>query len=365
MGVAMDAVKSAMQGAQAGSMFGPIGASAGAAIGVVTSLASAIAKIHDKKNEQRIQRLQDQIDVLDSSYNNLGRSIEKAYSTDASKLIDQQNEVLEQQKLLIQQQIMEEEDKKKTDENRIKEWKQQIEDIDAQIEDNTDKAQEAIAGISFDTFRNNFLDTLMDMDSSAEDFAADFEKYLQRSILDSLITSKYKDKIEQLYNQWTQLGDNGLTESEVERLKKEQQAIVEQMIQDRDQLAEIFGWKSELEESAASSQQASAGGFETMSQDSADELNGRFTALQMIGEEMLLFFQTSEQFMSLLSIKASMDAVTVQIASIYDVANETRMFMANIYIEIQQINENTNNTVIQLKEAVKKLTSIETNTSRI
>ena len=365
LNVAMDAVNSAMQGAQAGAMFGPIGASAGAAIGAVTSLASAIAKIHDKKNEQRIQKLQDQIDVLDASYDKLGRSIEKAYSTDASKLIDQQNELLEQQKLLIQQQIREEEDKKKTDEERIKQWKQEIEDIDALLADNAEKAQEYIAGISFDTFRNNFLDMLMDMDSSAEDFANNFESYLQRSILDSLMASKYDEKIKQLYNQWTQLGDNGLTESEVEKLRKEQQAIVEQMIQDRDQLAEIFGWKSELEESAASSQQASAGGFETMSQDSADELNGRFTALQMIGEEMLLFFQTSEQFMSLLSIKASMDAVTVQIASIYDVANETRTFMANIYIEIQQINENTNNTVIQLKEAVKKLTSIETNTSRI
>ena len=365
LNVAMDAVNSAMQGAQAGAMFGPIGAAAGAAIGVVTSLASAIAKIHDKKNEQRIQKLQDQIDVLDASYDKLGRSIEKAYSTDASKLIDQQNELLEQQKLLVQQQILEEQDKKKTDNDRIKQWQQQIEDINNQIKDNAEQAQEAIAGISFDTFRNNFLDTLMDMDSSAEDFANNFESYLQRSILDSLMASKYDEKIKRLYNQWTQLGDNGLTESEVEKLRKEQQAIVEQMIQDRDQLAEIFGWKSELEESAASSQQASAGGFETMSQDSADELNGRFTALQMIGEEMLLFFQTSEQFMSLLSIKASMDAVTVQIASIYDVANETRMFMANIYIEIQQINENTNNTVIQLKEAVKKLTSIETNTSRI
>ena len=59
--VAMDTVSSAMNGAKAGSMFGPIGASAGAAIGVVTSLAGAIAKIHDAKNEKRIERLQDQV----------------------------------------------------------------------------------------------------------------------------------------------------------------------------------------------------------------------------------------------------------------------------------------------------------------
>ena len=86
--VAMDTVSSAMNGAKAGSMFGPIGASAGAAIGVVTSLAGAIAKIHDKKNEKRIQRLQDQIDTLDKSYEKLDKSIQKAYSNDASRLID-------------------------------------------------------------------------------------------------------------------------------------------------------------------------------------------------------------------------------------------------------------------------------------
>lgn len=363
LNVAMDAVNSAMQGAQAGAMFGPIGASAGAAIGMVTSLAASIAKIHDKKNEQRIQKLQDQIDVLDASYDKLGRSIEKAYSTDASNLIDQQNKLLEQQKVLIQQQIREEEDKKKTDDERIKQWKQQIADIDATIADNAEKAQEYIAGISFDTFRNNFLDTLMDMDSTAEDFANDFESYLQRSILDSLMASKYDEKIKQLYNQWTQLGDNGLTESEVEKLRKEQQAIVEQMIQDRDQLAEIFGWKSELEESAASSQQASAGGFENMSQDSADELNGRFTALQMAGEELSLLAQ--ERNAQMLMISASMETLRDSFSYASSIVEEIRNRQVESLIELQQINDNTLAVVKPIQQMQRDIAAVKDNTSRI
>lgn len=142
--VAMDAANSAMQGAQAGSAFGPWGAAAGAAIGLVSSLASSIAKIHDKKNEKRIQELQDQIEVLEKSYERLGNSIEKAYSKDASNLINQQNKLLEQQKVLIQQQIREEQDKKKTDNDRIKEWQQQIEEINNLIEENKEKAVDAI-----------------------------------------------------------------------------------------------------------------------------------------------------------------------------------------------------------------------------
>ena len=145
--VAMDTVSSAMSGAKAGSMFGPLGASAGAAIGVVTSLAGAIAKIHDKKNEKRIQRLQDQIDTLDKSYGKLEKSIEKAYSKDASKMIEQNNKLLEQQKILIQQQIREEQDKKKTDDSRIKEWQEQIEEINDVIAENKEKAKDAILSL--------------------------------------------------------------------------------------------------------------------------------------------------------------------------------------------------------------------------
>jgi tape measure domain-containing protein len=76
--VAMDGLNSAMQGAEAGAIFGPIGSAAGAAIGLVSSLASSIAKIHDAKNEKRIQKLQDQVDTLDRSYEKLGKSIETA-----------------------------------------------------------------------------------------------------------------------------------------------------------------------------------------------------------------------------------------------------------------------------------------------
>lgn len=169
--VAMDTVSSAMSGAKAGSMFGPLGASAGAAIGVVTSLAGAIAKIHDKKNEKRIQRLQDQIDTLDKSYGKLEKSIEKAYSKDASKMIEQNNKLLEQQKILIQQQIREEQDKKKTDDSRIKEWQEQIEEINDVIAENKEKAKDAIFGEDLKSAIDNFANAQAEAWASGEDRA--------------------------------------------------------------------------------------------------------------------------------------------------------------------------------------------------
>lgn len=365
LNMAMDAVNSAMQGAQAGAMFGPIGASAGAAIGVVTSLASSIAKIHDKKNEKRIQRLQDQIDVLDASYEKLGRSLEKAYSTSAAKLINQQDELLKQQKLMIQQQILEEKDKKKTDEERIKEWEKQLDDINLKLEDNKEKAIEAITGTDVMSAIDEFAQAYSEAWATGTDAAEASTKIVQNLIKTAIIgflKDKLSPSVEEFMKKLADYMSDGIVspweEAELNKLKEKMDAEAQKVF---DTSSKYF----QEDKNDKYEQTATSGGFEKMSQDSADELNGRFTALQMTGEEILLFLQGSEQFLSLLYIKASMDVISVKIASLYDVADETRTMIASIYIELQQINDNTANTVIQLKKAVDKLTSIETNTKNM
>lgn len=365
LNMAMDAVNPAMQGAQAGAMFGPIRASAGAAIGVVTSLASSIAKIHDKKNEKRIQRLQDQIDVLDASYEKLGRSIEKAYSTDASKLINQQNKLLEQQKVIIQQQIEEERNKKKTDDDRIKDWQKQLEDINAQLEDNKEKAVEAITGTDVMSAIDEFAQAYSEAWATGTNAAEASTKIVQNLIKTAIIEflkKKLSPSVEEFMKKLADYMSDGIVspweEAELNKLKEKMDAEAQKVF---DTSSKYF----QEDKNDKYEQTATSGGFEKMSQDSADELNGRFTALQMTGEEILLFLQGSEQFLSLLYIKASMDVISVKIASLYDVADETRTMIASIYIELQQINDNTANTVIQLKKAVDKLTSIETNTKNM
>lgn len=287
IGVAMDAMNSAMQGAQAGAMFGPIGAAAGAAIGLVSSLASSIAQIHDKKNEKRIQELQDQIDLLTSSYEKLGREIDKAYSKDASELIEQQNKLLEQQKVLIQNQIKEEQDKKKTDDERIKEWQQQIEDINEQLEDNKEAAIDAIFGEDLQSAIENFASSYVDAWSQGEDKATSardtVKKMMQQMVTESIKAAiqgsksmeEIRSKLQEFY------ADNVLS-------GWEQDYIYNMAEELQKELDKQFGWADDLFKDSSSEQQsASSRGFETMSQDTADELNGRFTALYEVGLQIL------------------------------------------------------------------------------
>lgn len=78
--------------------------------------------------------------------------------------------------------------------------------------------QEALTGISFDSFYNGFIDSLSDMDASFEDMCDDFEGYLRKSIIAGLIASQYKGRIENLYKSWTEAAEseNKITAKEAE-----------------------------------------------------------------------------------------------------------------------------------------------------
>lgn len=279
LNVAMDTVNSAMDGAKAGAMFGPIGASAGAAIGVVTSLASSIAKIHDKKNESRIQRLQDQIDTLDKSYDKLGRSIEKAYSKDASKLIDQQNKLLEQQKVLIQNQIKEEEDKKKTDNDRIKEWRDQIDEINNTIADNKEAGKDAIFGSDIKSAIDDFANAYADAWAAGED-KAQSAKDLVRKMIRNMVTESIKAAAsdpmkeirEKLLEFWS---DDYISDWEQDYLDRKAQELA-------DDLDRKFGWADKYFNTGNAVEEddgrtASSKGVGSISQDSADIIDGKMS----------------------------------------------------------------------------------------
>lgn len=350
--VAMDTVSSAMNGAKAGSMFGPLGASAGAAIGVVTSLAGAIAKIHDKKNEKRIQRLQDQIDTLDKSCGKLEKSIEKAYSKDASKMIEQNNKLLEQQKILIQQQIREEQDKKKTDDSRIKEWQEQIEEINDVIADNKEKAKDAIFGEDLKSAIDNFASAQAEAWASGEDrakSAKDTVKKMMRQMVTESIKAatessgamkKIRDKLEEFY------ADNVLS-------GWEQDYIYNMAEELQKELDRQFGWADSLikddKNDEKYTQESTKRGFATASQDSVDELNGRFAASYVVQVETRDILK---------GIEAGFLSIKDNVISIRETIGEISNISLSAIGHLETIAKNTN----MLYEINDRLGSIEKNT---
>lgn len=160
--------------------------------------------------------------------------------------------------------------------------------------------KEAMTGISFESVRSSFLDMLMDMDSSTADFADNFEKYMQKAMLNSMLSESYNGRLREWYDsfaeameektEWrTGQGRRGrnrykvtteaagvLSQTEYDALKDSWNSIVSDALAERDAMKEIFGWQGD----PASSQSGRSGASTTMTQEQGTLLEGLFTSLQ-------------------------------------------------------------------------------------
>lgn len=140
----------------------------------------------------------------------------------------------------------------------------------------TDQLYEGLTGMSFDSMYDSFIDTLMDMDATTEDFANNISEYFMRAMLSNKIGELYADRLEEWWRKFGKaMEDNDLTEAERKALQDEYMQYVDEAMKLRDQLAAATGYGSN---GGGTSQSAKAGGFTAMTQDQGTKLEGMFTS---------------------------------------------------------------------------------------
>lgn len=229
------------------------------------------------------------------------------------------------------------------------------------LDELTEKINESLMQISFDGLRDNFLESLMDMDKDAKSFSEDFSEYMQRALLNFSMGELFDDELRGWYNGIAKLmKEQGgkLTKQQLEDARKEYDVMVQDAMNERDKIAEITGYTGS---SSSSSQEASKKGFATASQDSIDELNGRFTALQIAGEEIKN--QNQQQTMSILELKADMLPIIANTSGIKDIASETRDLLRLSYEAIVDIRDNTNVIVKPIQQMASDIAEVKRNTN--
>lgn len=212
--------------------------------------------------------------------------------------------------------------------------------------------------IDVDTLRNDFHDLLTDMDADSADFADNFEDYMRNAILNSMLKESYMGRLEEWRKKFYAAMDDGVTEQEYNALKEEGQQIADEMKAQRDAMADMFGWESE-----STSQSSTSKGFQAMSQDTGEELNGRFTALQIAGEEIKTQNIAQTQSLNLLTARA--DAILSMNTETRNIADDTRNLIAQSYLELVQISENTGNSAKYLKDIKADIAEVKKNTSKL
>lgn len=226
-------------------------------------------------------------------------------------------------------------------------WEQYA-DLAGALGEIKDSLNEIATQTTFDSLRDSFLDSLMDMDKSAKDFSDDFSKYMMRSILNAKISDLLDKDIQDFYNKWSEYSQTGnkLEGWEINDLRDLWGDITDKGIKLRDEIASFTGY-----DNTSSSKK----GFATASQDQIEELNGRFTAGQIAWEETKNQAVMQTEKLSILNIKTES---LVNVASDQrNIADETRTILANSYLELQQINENTGAIIKPITEMRDKMNS--------
>lgn len=193
------------------------------------------------------------------------------------------------------------------------------------LEELSEQFKENLTQISFSGMRDSFLSDLMDMKKDYTDFADDFAEKMQKSLLSFDMEDLINGDLKTLYNDWAKAvkDKNGeLSKEDIDAFNKRYDDIVQEGLKRRDEWAKVTGYTG----SSSSSQTATSGGWASMGQDTADELNGRFTALQIAGESIAQNMTTTiSQMESIVTLGISTNGAVLEIRNM--------MIMTNSYLE--------------------------------
>ena len=197
------------------------------------------------------------------------------------------------------------------------------------LEELSEQFKENFTQISFSGMRDSFLTDLMDMKKDGSNFASemadDFAEKMQKSLLSFSMEDLINGDLKKLYDDWAKAmkDKNGkLTKEDVDAFYKRYDDIVQEGLKRRDEWAKVTGYTG----SSSSSQTATSGGWASMGQDTADELNGRFTALQIAGESIAQNMTTTiSQMESIVTLGISTNGAVLEIRNM--------MIMTNSYLE--------------------------------
>lgn len=251
-------------------------------------------------------------------------------------------------------------------------WEQYTE-LAGKLEELTEQINENLTQTTFDSMKSDFINNLMDMSKSAKDFSNDFTTMLNQSMLNFALGDLMNKKLKPLYESWAnKMKENGgrqLTPTELNNLKEEYDKIVQEGLAIRDNIADITGYKQSYEQSASS------GSFESMSQDTGDELNGRFTAVQIATEgtyEETKLINTKLDAIAARDggaegslLTASVNTIMGNVGNIWVAVDEGRTILAQSLMCLQSIDERQESWSKHILQMSRNLDTIKNKVDRL
>lgn len=230
----------------------------------------------------------------------------------------------------------------------VQEYLNKIIECGDALEENKKAMQETFTGMSFDAFFDSFKSLVTDMSSTFSDMTDEFGENLRKSILENLLANKYKERLQTLYDDWVKAADsNGdgtfdLDANESAALRESQKALAEEIIRERDALAEALGWETGEDLTEGTSR-----GAETISEETGGEISGRMASLQISGE----------------NISAGIQEAVSSLQNIAAIGSESREYLREMLTQQALANGYLDDILRQHKVSYQELVNILTTIS--
>lgn len=279
---------------------------------------------------------------------------------------------LAEQQLLLQKQINAENDKKKTDKSKIREWERQIQELGAEAAEVINEVVETIIGGTAEEIAKElgdaFIDAFMEGENAAEAWGEKVDEIVANIVRQMLISRFLEEEIGKVFDKYKAkwfkdgvfLGMENVTDSmsgfadDLNKVGETFQAVWDSLPAETKEL---------LGNAGAAQQEATERGFKAMSQDTGDELNGRFTDIQ--GKVTDIRGYVMMQTQSIIGLLNSIGNIETAIYTSVQVDNELLRYAVMTYMEIVEINGNTAVMKAALTEIREDIAAIKRNTSEL
>ena len=166
---------------------------------------------------------------------------------------------------------------------QLKSLKEEGEDVAGMIDDLNEEMKESFTGTTTDSIANSILQGFAEGKRSAQDFADDFQEMLNNAVLQGVRLRALEEPLRQWYEQFAAASQNGLTAESIASLRKQYDQIIEDAAKQLEDMEKVTGLT--IGESETVRTATAAKGLASISQDSADELNGNFYALLIYADK--------------------------------------------------------------------------------
>ncbi len=217
-------------------------------------------------------------------------------------------------------------------------------------EDLTDQLQEKLNGITFDSLKDKLKELVTTFDTSINDINNSFDDFMRDSVYNS-VREGYESELKEWYKELDALNKKRAEGMSDEDYRKELAKLRDKYTQITKKAQDDY--QSALTEAGVNvkdvEQSSTQGGFESMSEDTGKELNGRFASLQEQGTITAM----------------NTTAMVQQLGAVAGIADEIRTVQVNSYLSLQAIEENTRKVVEPIMGMRDDIERIKKNTERL